>query len=244
MTLTHVRPFVLAASCLTALTGVVAFSTAESREAEPRFRLPAFLVAITDTIPTLGTPGSDASGISADAMEAAWMPVDAPLERVELVFSLNRLMVPVAGFEPDDLDDSFYARRSGGRTHEAIDIAADAGTPVVAVSDGSVIRKHTNRLGGRVLYTLSPDGRYAFYYAHLDGYAPGIEVDRTVLQGDTLGYVGNSGNARYTVPHLHFQIIETGGRAASQLYRGRKLNPYRLFRNSGVYNTRMGRARS
>lgn len=235
--------FVLAL-CLPAVAGIATLASADSMEPEARFSLPVYFVAQTDTIPVLGVRDAEAQGVSADAMEAAGVPVDVPVEPVELVFSLNRLMVPVAGFEPDDLDDSFYARRSGGRTHEAIDIAADRGTPVVSVSDGSIIRKHTNRLGGRVLYTESPDGRYAFYYAHLDGYAPDMEVGRMISQGDTLGYVGNSGNARYTVAHLHFQIIETGGRNSSQLYRGRKLNPYRLFRNSGVYNTRMGRARS
>ncbi len=229
-----------------AVAGWIGLTTSRASETElteAPFRLPVYLVAQTDTIPRGLAVDPKIAGVSAEAMDAAGLPVYITAEPVALVFSLNRLMVPVAGFNPDDLDDSFYARRSGGRTHEAIDIAADSGTPVIAVSDGSVTRKHSNRLGGNVLYTQSPDGRYAFYYAHLDGYAPGIEVGRTVFQGDTLGYVGNSGNARYTVAHLHFQVIETGGRSTAQLYRGRKLNPFRLFRNSDVYRTRMGRAR-
>ena len=231
------------ALCLPAFVGVAALSSAEPAASEPRFQLPVYLVTQTNTIPRVGVLDPKIGGISAGAMEAAGVPVEPPVRLVELVFSVNRLMVPVAGFDPDDLDDSFFARRSGGRTHQAIDIAADRGTPVVAVSDGSIIRKHTNRLGGNVLYTRSPDGRYAFYYAHLDAYAPGTKVGRTIFQGDTLGYVGNSGNARYTVAHLHFQVIETGGRRPGQLYRGRKLNPYRLFRNSSIYRTRTGRAR-
>ncbi|MCH7975201.1 MAG: M23 family metallopeptidase [Bacteroidetes bacterium] len=243
MTSNRLRVVLALAVCLPAFVGVAALSSAEPASSEPRFELPVYLVAQTDTIPSVGVLDPKISGISAEAMEAAGVPVDIPIEPVELAFSLNRLMVPVAGFEPEDLDDSFYARRSGGRTHQAIDIAADRGTPVVAVSDGSIIRKHTNRLGGNVLYAQSPDGRYAFYYAHLDDYAPGIEVGRTIFQGDTLGYVGNSGNARYTVAHLHFQVIETGGRRPGQLYRGRKLNPYRLFRNSNLYRTRTGLAR-
>lgn len=236
----HFRMALALVVCLPAFVGVAALSSAEP---EPRFQLPVYLVAQTDTIPGLGVLDPKIGGISAEAMEAAGLPVGPPVRPVELYFSVNRLMVPVAGFEPDDLDNSFYARRSGGRAHQAIDIAADRGTPVVAVSDGSIIRKHTNRLGGNVLYTQSPDGRYAFYYAHLNDYAPGIEVGRTIFQGDTLGYIGNSGNARYTVAHLHFQVIETGGRRPGQLYRGRKLNPYRLFRNSNLYRTRTGRAR-
>ena len=244
MTSNHFRMALSLAVCLPAFVSVAALSSYGHAASEPRFQLPVYLVAQTDTVPRIGVLDPKIAGISAEAMEAAGVPVDTPVKPVELVFSLNRLMVPVAGFEPGDLDDSFYARRSGGRTHQAIDIAADRGTPVVAVSDGSIIRKHTNRLGGHVLYTQSPDGRYAFYYAHLDDYAPGIEIGRTIFQGDTLGYVGNSGNARYTVAHLHFQVIETAGRRPGQLYRGRKLNPYRLFRNSGVYRTRVGRARS
>lgn len=245
LTFNRSRIALLLAVCVPTFVGVTVFTDAEFDEPERRFELPVYLVAQTDTLPILRGQGRGLSGrgVSPDAMQAAGIPIEIPVQRVELSFSLNELVVPVAGFEPDDLDDSFYARRSGGRTHQAIDIAADSGTPVVAVSDGSVIRKHTNRLGGRVLYTQSPDGRYAFYYAHLDDYAPGIEVGRTVLQGDTLGYVGNTGNARYTVAHLHFQVIETGGRSPGQLYRGRKLNPYRLFRNSTAYNPRVGRAR-
>ena len=242
MTPNHFRMALALVVCLPPFVGVAALPSAEP-ETEPRFRLPVYLVAQTDTIPGLGVLDPMIGGISAEAMEAAGLPVGPPVRPVELYFSVNRLMVPVAGFEPDDLDNSFYARRSGGRAHQAIDIAVDRGTPVVAVSDGSIIRKHTNRLGGNVLYTQSPDGRYAFYYAHLNDYAPGIEVGRTIFQGDTLGYVGNSGNARYTVAHLHFQVIETGGRRPGQLYRGRKLNPYRLFRNSSLYDARTGRAR-
>jgi len=243
MTSNRLRLTVALAVCLPAFVCAAALSNAEPAEPERRFQVSVYLVAQTDTIPVLGFPETEPGGVSAMAMEAAGVPVDIPTRPVELAFSLNELIVPVAGFEPDDLDDSFYAPRSGGRTHQAIDIAADRGTPIVAVSDGSVIRRHTNRLGGKVLYTQSPDGRYAFYYAHLDDYAAGIEVGRTVYQGDTLGYVGNTGNARYTVAHLHFQVIETGGRSPGQLYRGRKLNPYRLFRNSVAHNTRMERTR-
>lgn len=209
----------------------------ESPAPEPRFELPAHLVAVADTLDTPEeTKTEPEGGVSPSAMEDAGIPVDPPpVEPVELVFSINNLMVPVAGIEPHQLVDTFRDPRSGGRIHNAIDIIADAGTPLVAVSDGRIIRKHTNRLGGHVLYLRSPGGQYAFYYAHLDGYAPGIEQGVTVQQGDTLGYVGNSGNARHTVAHLHFQAIEAGGRSDRQVYGGRKINPYTLFRRSEFY---------
>ena len=147
-----------------------------------------------------------------------------------LSFSAERLLVPVEGLAPDDLDDTFSARRSGGRTHRAIDIMAPRGTPVLAAADGEITRIHTNRLGGKVLYLRSPDGEYDFYYAHLDAYAPGIEEGQPVRQGDVLGFVGNTGNARSTPSHLHFQVLRQSGRG-----RGTPVDPYRLFQGSDLY---------
>ncbi len=160
---------------------------------------------------------------------------DVPVQTVSdasegLSFSVDRLLVPVEGIAPDDLDDTFSARRSGGRTHRAIDIMAPRGTPVLAISDGEIVRIHTNRLGGKVVYLRSADGAYDFYYAHLDAYAPGLEVGQTVRQGDVLGTVGNTGNARSTPPHLHFQVLRRSGRG-----RGTPVNPYRLFEQSDLY---------
>ena len=186
----------------------------------------ASLAVQADTVRPGAAPG--AAGVSAAALEAAGLP----LRRTALVFSADRLLVPVAGHGPEDLVDTFDHARSGGRVHEAIDIMAPRGTPVVAVADGRVAQVRSNRLGGKVLYLTSPDGRYRFYYAHLDGYAPGIASGVTVLQGDTLGYVGNTGNARATAPHLHFQVMEGSGRA---IHSGRKVNPYPLLRRSQLY---------
>ncbi len=164
-------------------------------------------------------------------------PADAdsiPVRPVsELRFSTERLLVPVEGVLPADLADTFAAGRSGGRTHRAIDILAPRGTPVVAVADGEVVRIHTNRLGGNVLYLRSPDGAYDFYYAHLDAYERGVEVGSVVRQGEVLGYVGNTGNARTTAPHLHFQVLQLDAQG-----HGTPVNPYRLLQQSGLYSTR------
>lgn len=152
------------------------------------------------------------------------------LTRDALRFSANRLAIPVAGIEVDDLKNSFSSPRSGGRVHQSIDIMAPHGTPVLAVSDGEITRRSRSRLGGITLYLDSPDGSYSFYYAHLTRYASGATVGTLVQQGDTLGYVGTTGNARS--PHLHFQVLKKSGRG-----RGTPVNPYTLLRRSEIYGT-------
>ncbi len=135
------------------------------------------------------------------------------------------LVIPVVGIGGDVLRDSFTSPRSGGRTHDAIDIAAPTGTPLVAVTDGVVSRKHWNGLGGRTLYLTSADGRYDYYYAHLDSYAEGIEIGTRVRRGQVLGTVGATGNARG--PHLHFQVLDKRGSG-----RGTPVNPFHLLRTA------------
>ena len=139
--------------------------------------------------------------------------------------STAALVIPVVGIEGHDLRDSFTAPRSGGRTHNAIDIAAPTGTPIVAVTDGTVTRRHWNALGGRTLYLTSADGRTDFYYAHMDSYADGIEVGTAVRRGQVLGTVGATGNAQG--PHLHFQVLDKRGGG-----RGTPVNPYDLLRSA------------
>ena len=147
------------------------------------------------------------------------------------VSASSGLMIPVVGIEPGDLSDSFNSPRSGGRTHRSIDISAPSGTPLVAVVDGTVTRKHWNRLGGRTLYLTSADGRYDYYYAHLHTYEEGIEIGAEVSQGDVLGTVGSTGNARG--PHLHFQVLDKNGSG-----RGAPVNPYHLLRSADLAESR------
>lgn len=127
--------------------------------------------------------------------------------------TVSTLAFPVQGLTARAVQSGFGAARDGGtRGHEGIDIFAPRGTPVAAVVDG-VARVDTNGLGGNVVWLRDNRQRRTFYYAHLDGWA--IEGTVTVRRGDVLGYVGNTGNARTTSPHLHFGIYE--GRAIDPL---------------------------
>jgi murein DD-endopeptidase MepM/ murein hydrolase activator NlpD len=144
-----------------------------------------------------------------------------------------RLMVPVAGTRPDRLQDSFTGRRgdSGEREHQAIDILAPKGTPVLAAVDGEILRVTSNTLGGKTIYATDRARRFVFYYAHLDRYAERARVGARVAQGTVIGYVGNTGDARKTAPHLHFQVMRMI--SSRQWWEGPPVNPYGTFVKAG-----------
>ncbi|MFC6592245.1 M23 family metallopeptidase [Deinococcus lacus] len=116
------------------------------------------------------------------------------------------------------LTDTWGAARSGGRKHEGIDIFAKRGTPVRSATTGIVLHVGENPLGGRTVTVLGPAAQ-RHYYAHLDRYAD-LQEGQWVMAGDTLGYVGNSGNATSTPPHLHYGIYTARG----------AINPYPLLK--------------
>jgi murein DD-endopeptidase MepM/ murein hydrolase activator NlpD len=118
------------------------------------------------------------------------------------------LPVPVQGVTRSELTDTWGALRSEGRSHEGIDIFAPRGTPVLAATQGVVVRRGWNRLGGRTVAVLGPAGWY-HYYAHLDHWAAPATGD-WVEVGTVLGYVGDSGNAQGTPTHLHYGIYSSG----------------------------------
>lgn len=113
-------------------------------------------------------------------------------------------IVPVAGVRQSDLVDGWGAPRSGGRKHKGLDIFAPKGTPAVAAVQGTVVKAgDSGGLGGKRVWIKDANGRY-YYYAHLDSI--NVEVGQTLAQGQQLGTVGQTGNARTTPPHLHFSI--------------------------------------
>ena len=147
------------------------------------------------------------------------------------VAHLSSLLFPVPGVDSTRLDDTFDEPRDGGtRKHNAIDIMAPRGTPVLSVQDGRILRLTTNANGGITVYATDPEEQFVYYYAHLDRYHPGLYTGRALLRGDTLGYVGTTGNAPKDLPHLHFQVMRMP--ADRKYWNGEPINPYPLLRPS------------
>jgi murein DD-endopeptidase MepM/ murein hydrolase activator NlpD len=137
------------------------------------------------------------------------------------------LIIPVAGVRPDQLRDTFSESRSEGRVHDALDIPAPRGTPVVAAADGPIVKLFQSERGGTTIYQLSTDGRFVYYYAHLDRYAEGLVENHYAKQGETIAYVGDSGNAGPGNYHLHFSIAEISN--PKDFWHGKNINPYPLL---------------
>jgi murein DD-endopeptidase MepM/ murein hydrolase activator NlpD len=139
------------------------------------------------------------------------------------------LAIPVVGVKQADLVDTYTQARAGGaRRHDAIDIMAPTGRPVVAAAPGRVEKLFFSQGGGgTTAYVRSDDGRWIYYYAHLSAYAPGLREGQRLRRGAPVGYVGSSGNANPAGPHLHFAInrMEPG----EKWWQGTAINPYPLL---------------
>jgi murein DD-endopeptidase MepM/ murein hydrolase activator NlpD len=159
---------------------------------------------------------------SAVMPEQAKSPSDAVASAVH-----GKLLVPVQGIKLASLSDTFDQPRGNQRHHEALDIMAPKGTPVLAAADGKVAKLFTSKPGGTTLYQFDPAEKYAYYYAHLDRYADGIKEGMQLKRGDVLGYVGVSGNSDPNAPHLHFAVFELT--PEKQWWKGTPLNPFPLL---------------
>lgn len=139
------------------------------------------------------------------------------------------LAIPVVGVKSDQLTDTFTQARAGGaRVHDAIDIMADEGTPVIAATDGTVEKLFFSEGGGGItVYVRSPDQRWTYYYAHLQSYAPGLVEGKQIKRGERIGLVGHTGNANPAGPHLHFAINRM--QPGEKWYQGSPINPYPLL---------------
>ncbi len=164
-------------------------------------------------------------GPGAKAAVVAVVPAAGPAISADDIQALQRrrLAIPVKGVEASALRDNFDESR-GKRRHEALDILAPRGTPVVATGDGRVARLFTSAAGGITVYQFDPDERFVYYYAHLDRYADGLKEGARLKKGDLVGYVGTSGNAPKNTPHLHFTIFRLG--PEKRWWKGTALNPY------------------
>lgn len=179
------------------------------------------------TSPVTGAPSVRvAPSLADDAAGGAAMAGERLLETRPLV-------VPVAGIEPARLSDSYSAGRDGGaRRHNAIDIMAPRGTPVVAADSGRILRLSRSALGGITIYATDPAERLVYYYAHLAGYRDGLEQGMAIARGDTLGFVGSTGNASADAPHLHFQVMLMPAERRNY-WNGEPVNPFPVLVASG-----------
>lgn len=139
------------------------------------------------------------------------------------------LMIPVAGIGREQLTDTFAASRSGNRVHDAIDIMAPLGTPVIATADGEIAKFFDSKLGGITIYQYSADKKYVYYYAHLQKRADNLKEKDFVKQGTVIGYVGDSGNAGAGNYHLHFSISIPADPA--RYFEGNYINPFPMLKN-------------
>lgn len=140
----------------------------------------------------------------------------------------DALVIPVQGVSADRLIDTWaQSRDNGARAHQAIDIPAPMGTPVLAAMPGRVEKLFVSKPGGLTAYIRSPDGNWLTYYAHLSGYAAGLREGQGVSAGQVLAFVGDTGNAGPGNTHLHFAVHRM---APGELwYQGTPVNPYPLL---------------
>jgi peptidoglycan LD-endopeptidase LytH len=163
----------------------------------------------------------------------AWTAADIPQRHASapVPMSLDRMMIPVAGIRADQLRDTFDDARVGHR-HDALDIMAARGTPVLAAVDGTIRKLFTSRAGGLTIYEFDRAGTMSYYYAHLDRYAARLREGDDVKRGDVIGYVGSTGNAPAHAPHLHFAITILP--PTKEWWKGEAIDPYPILMQRGV----------
>jgi len=204
--------------CVTLLAGactrpVLYYPTPESAGIKPS---PASQPA---DAPSAATAGTTPAGVPVPADPAASSATsDAEYLR------LRHILVPVAGADMSKVEDTFNDGRDGDRIHHAIDILAPRGTPILSADDGKILRMSTNALGGISMYTVDTDARLVYYYAHMDHYNDAMSPGRTIVKGDTLGFVGTTGNAPKDTPHLHFQVMRWP--ADGKYWNGEPIDPF------------------
>jgi murein DD-endopeptidase MepM/ murein hydrolase activator NlpD len=185
-------------------------------------------------VATSGISSVATSGISSVAAAATVAPRSAAIEAAPMPISdaigalrKRNLLIPVDGVGASALQDTFDDARAIGRRHDAIDIMAPRGTEVLAVDDGTIAKLFTSKAGGLTIYQFDPTQTFSYYYAHLDHHAAGLAEHQPVRRGQLLGYVGSTGNASASAPHLHFAIARLDTDRA--WWKGEPINPYPLL---------------
>jgi peptidoglycan LD-endopeptidase LytH len=151
----------------------------------------------------------------------------------ELAMLSAELMIPLDGVQPSELRDTFHELRGGGtRTHEALDIMAPRGTPVLSATPGRVLKLHNSKDGGLMVYAADSTDQFVLMYAHLDHYADGMRDGLPLARGQVIGYVGSTGNAAENAPHLHFAIAHPSD--VKLWWTGTPIDPRPLLRRPAV----------
>ena len=150
-----------------------------------------------------------------------------PLANDETSILRRELGVPVAGITASALRDNFLELRGGTRAHEALDIIAARGTPVLSASNGRVLKLFNSKPGGLMVYAVDSTERYILKYGHLDAYAPGLADGQPLKRGQQIGVVGTTGNAPPGAPHLHFAMARAED--LKKWWVGAAVNPYPLL---------------
>jgi peptidoglycan LD-endopeptidase LytH len=179
------------------------------------------ILIVAAVMPTLAPKGASANPRSG-------LPADTSKSTALSELRSKRLMFPVLGFSIERTRDSFRDRRGESRRHNAIDIMAPRGTPVVSADSGRILKLYRNSMGGLMVYASDAEGRYIYSYAHLDRYRSGLREGGPIARGDTLGYVGTTGNAPANTPHLHFAILRSNN--VKRWSRGTPVNPFEVFK--------------
>jgi murein DD-endopeptidase MepM/ murein hydrolase activator NlpD len=187
---------------------------------EPREAVPAG-PAVAESLRAEGPPVLEGDTARVDSAAVA-----RPDSVEALQLAPSGLAIPVAGVRPESLVNTFDEARGQGR-HDALDILAPRGTPVLAATDGVVLRLFTSERGGLTIYQLGPDERTVYYYAHLDGYAEGLANGQPLARGEVIGYVGDTGNAAPGNTHLHFAMWRIADPA--DFWEGVPINPHPLL---------------
>ncbi len=153
---------------------------------------------------------------------------------LKTIVAPSGLAIPVPGVKPGELIDTYTASRGGGmRVHNAIDIMAGEGRPVIAAAPGTVEKLFFSQGGGGItIYVRSEDQAWTYYYAHLSAYAPGLTEGQHVARGALIGFVGHTGDASADGPHLHFAINHMA--PGERWWSGTPINPYPLLAGKPV----------
>lgn len=184
------------------------------------------------TVTTSGGPAplDSLSGLGLAPGSSAATGAPPTASGAELASLRGRMTVPVRGVAASALRDDFeQARGDGTRRHEALDIIAPRGTPVVAATDGRVIKLFDSQAGGLTVYQSDAGNQFVLLYGHLDRYEAGLREGAPLKQGQVIGYVGSTGNASFETPHLHFAVARSAD-PARWWGSGTPVNPYPLLK--------------